>query len=266
MEASSHVRNSASSTALSPSGCTQPGPASVSMIISPSGGTLTTPDRQTTRQPAGCGRQAVHPGSARAGIARDPRMRHGQRRRVVHEIEQVIEPGAGSGHHPTVKLGLHPRYPRPRHARRGPRRLGAANRRRVLRHCSLLPFSVPPAPFPMRRALPGSEYYGGSAPSQAARARRHRARGIPPGTAVLLRADLPVRRASGAFPVVAQEAGMTSGTLKRNQRQRTARGLAGHSCTSLQDPRPGCCAPAVHRLHDRSPPKNRAYPSGSRLL
>jgi hypothetical protein len=48
---SSHVRNSASSTTLSPYGCTQPGLASVSTIISPSGGTLTTPDRQTTRQP-----------------------------------------------------------------------------------------------------------------------------------------------------------------------------------------------------------------------
>ena len=34
----------------------------------------------------------------------------------------------------------------------------------VLRHCSLLPFSQPLPPFPMRRALPGSEYYGGSAP------------------------------------------------------------------------------------------------------
>jgi hypothetical protein len=45
---SSQPRNSASSAT---SGCTQPGPASVSMIISPSGGTLSTPDRQTTRQP-----------------------------------------------------------------------------------------------------------------------------------------------------------------------------------------------------------------------
>jgi hypothetical protein len=32
----------------------------------------------------------------------------------VHEVEQVIEPAAGIGRRPSVKLGLHPRYPRPR--------------------------------------------------------------------------------------------------------------------------------------------------------
>jgi hypothetical protein len=29
----------------------------------------------------------------------------------VHEVKQVIEPAARIGHRPTVKLGLHPRYP-----------------------------------------------------------------------------------------------------------------------------------------------------------
>jgi hypothetical protein len=38
-----------------------------------------------------------------------------------------------------------------------------------VRHCSLLPLSKPLPPFPMCRALPGSEYYGGSAPSRAGR-------------------------------------------------------------------------------------------------
>jgi hypothetical protein len=41
---------------------------------------------------------------------------------------------------------------------------GTAIRRCLLRHCSLLPFAIPLPPFPMCRALSGSEYYGGSAP------------------------------------------------------------------------------------------------------
>jgi hypothetical protein len=109
---------------------------------------------------------AVHAGRVRAPVALDPAERHVQRRRVKHEVEQVIEPAARIGRRPAVKLGLHPRYPRPRP---GGLILGAAIRRRVLRHCSLLPFSKPLPPFPMCRALPGSEYYGGSAPPQAGR-------------------------------------------------------------------------------------------------
>ena len=54
-------------------------------------------------------------------VARDPVERHDQRRRVVHEVEQVIEPAARIGRRPTVKLGLHPRYPRPRPSGAGPR-------------------------------------------------------------------------------------------------------------------------------------------------
>jgi len=38
-----------------------------------------------------------------------------------------------------------------------------------LRHYSLLPFPKPLPPFPKCRALPGSKYYGGSAPPQAGR-------------------------------------------------------------------------------------------------
>jgi len=110
---------------------------------------------------------AVHAGRVRAPVALDPAVRHIQRRRVMHEVEQVIEPAARISRRPAVKLGLHPRYPRPRPFR--DQIPGAAIRRRVLRHCSLLPFSKPLPPFPIRRALPGSEYYGGSAPSQAGR-------------------------------------------------------------------------------------------------
>jgi hypothetical protein len=93
------------------------------------------------------GGHAVCAGGVRALVARDPGERHDQRRRVVHEVEQVIEPAAQIGRRPTVKLGLHLRYPRPR-----PRRgivAGAAIGRRALRHCSLLPFMQPLPPFAM---------------------------------------------------------------------------------------------------------------------
>jgi len=112
-------------------------------------------------------RQAVHTGRVRAVVARDPVKRHDQRRRVMHEIEQVVEPAAGIGRRPTVKPGLHLRYPRPRSRRNLV--TGARIHRRVFRHCSLHSFSKPLPPFPMRRALPGSEYYGGSAPFRADR-------------------------------------------------------------------------------------------------
>ena len=86
-----------------------------------------------------------------------------QRCRVVHEVEQVVEPAAGIGRSPTVKFGLHLRYPTiwPHN---GFRRCTDIHRR-VFRHYSLHPFSKPLPPFPMcARALPGSKYYGGSAP------------------------------------------------------------------------------------------------------
>jgi hypothetical protein len=50
---------------------------------------------------------AVNAGRVMAGVARDPGERHPQRRRVMHEIEQVVEPATRIGHRPTVKLGLH---------------------------------------------------------------------------------------------------------------------------------------------------------------
>jgi hypothetical protein len=92
------------------------------------------PYTRTITQPAAG--DAVRAGGVRALVGRDPVKRHDQRRRVVHEVEQVIEPAARIGHRPTVKLGLHPRYPRPRPWGQV---TGAAVRRRVLRHCSLLP-------------------------------------------------------------------------------------------------------------------------------
>lgn len=106
------------------------------------------------------GRQTVHAGSVRTAVARDPLERRQQRRRVVHEIEQVVEPAARIGHRPTMKFGLHLRYPLTR---------GTGVHRRIFRSCSILISSIPLPPFPMHRALPGSEYYGGSAPPQTAR-------------------------------------------------------------------------------------------------
>jgi hypothetical protein len=55
--------------------------------------------------------QAVDARRVRAPVARDPVKRHDQRRRVMHEVEQIIEPAARISRRPTVKLGLHLRYP-----------------------------------------------------------------------------------------------------------------------------------------------------------
>jgi hypothetical protein len=66
------------------------------------------------------------------------------------------------------KFGLHPRYSRWRSTQG--RHVGSADiHQRIFRHYSVLPFSIPLPPFPMYQAFPGSEYYGGSAPSWTAR-------------------------------------------------------------------------------------------------
>jgi hypothetical protein len=69
------------------------------------------------------------------------------RRRVTHEIEQVIEPAARIGRRPTVQFGLHPRYPLNR-ARCGPLQYGAAIRRRVFGITATSRIQ-PLSPFPM---------------------------------------------------------------------------------------------------------------------
>ena len=98
------------------------------------------------------GRQAVHAGGPGSLVARDPVERHAQRRRVVHEVKQVVEHAAGIGHCPTVKLGLHLQYPT-RGAQRARSVRCAAVRRRVFRHCSLLSLLVTAAALP---PVPGS--------------------------------------------------------------------------------------------------------------
>ena len=102
------------------------------------------------------------PGVFAPVVARDPIERHQQRRRVVHEVEQVVEPAAGIGRRPTVKFGLHLRYPPMRPDTAVP--AGAGIHRRIFRHYSLLPSRNRCRPSPCARAFPGSEYYGGSAP------------------------------------------------------------------------------------------------------
>lgn len=53
----------------------------------------------------------VRAGGPGATIGHDPFPRHQQRGRVVHQVEQVVEPAAGIGYRPTVRFGLNLRYP-----------------------------------------------------------------------------------------------------------------------------------------------------------
>jgi hypothetical protein len=53
----------------------------------------------------------VDPRGPGASVSRDPIERHEQRRRVTHEIEQVIELANRIVGCPTVEFGLHLRYP-----------------------------------------------------------------------------------------------------------------------------------------------------------
>lgn len=73
--------------------------------------------------------------------------------RAVAEVEQVVEPAAGIGRRPTVKLGLHLRYPpaRPRRVRRR----GVTVRWRVFRHCSIRSFSKTAAALRHVTGFPG---------------------------------------------------------------------------------------------------------------
>jgi hypothetical protein len=79
-------------------------------------------------------RQAIRTGRVRPGIRRDPRERRVQRPRVVHKVEQIIKPAAAISRRPTVKIALHPQYPR-----LTPRSAGI--HRRVFCHYSLLSFT-----------------------------------------------------------------------------------------------------------------------------
>ena len=90
---------------------------------------------------------------------------------MTDEVVQIIEPAGGILPRPVVQLGLHPPYRDRRPVGIWPGH-GAGIHRRVFGHCiPSLTNALPP--FPMCRALPGSEYYDGSAP--LASFGRHRA-------------------------------------------------------------------------------------------
>lgn len=91
---------------------------------------------------------AIDAGRVGAPVTRDPVERHQQRRRIMHQVEQIVEPAAGIGRRLTVKLGLHLRYP-PTRPHRDRIRPGADVHRRIIRHCSLLLFSKPLPPLAM---------------------------------------------------------------------------------------------------------------------
>jgi len=82
-------------------------------------------------------------------------------RLVAHE--HIIKPATSIGHRPSVQLGLHPKYPRPRlRGVDGPRDTG-------IHQCvsSLVCVAaILLGPFPRWPAFPASEYYGPSAPSR----------------------------------------------------------------------------------------------------
>src|SRR6266571_6604715 len=107
-------------------------------------------------------RGLVDPRSTRPGVAGHPLPRVDQKRRIVDEVEQVTEPAGRVFSRPTMQLDLHPPYRVVR--RTGVRPLHSAGVRRcIFGHCILSVTDTLP-PFPMYRALPGSEYYDGSAP------------------------------------------------------------------------------------------------------
>ena len=100
----------------------------------------------------------VRTGGLGPAVGRDPVPRHDQRGRVVHEVEQVVEPAARIGRRPTVKLGLHLRYPPPRphrHSRCVVVGRGVTIRWRIFRHYSLHLFSIPLPPFAHVTGSPG---------------------------------------------------------------------------------------------------------------
>jgi hypothetical protein len=97
----------------------------------------------------------------------------------VHEVEQVVEPAARIGRRPTVKLGLHFRYPPARPIGTsvgGAPPFGGAS--------FGITASVPSRnccrPSPCARAFPGSEYYSGSVPSRPGRSTMDPARPSTP--------------------------------------------------------------------------------------
>jgi hypothetical protein len=86
---------------------------------------------------------AVHPGRARPSVAPHPIPRHEQKRRIGHQVEQIVEPPMRILSCPTVQFGLDPQYPVPRH---GAVRLAGVHQRFSWHSSSSLPACWPPSP------------------------------------------------------------------------------------------------------------------------
>ena len=132
-----------------------------------------------------------------------------QKCRVIYEVEQISEPAGRILSRPAVQLGLHLPYCEIRRIWMRPSH-GAGIPRRIFGHySSSLTDTLPP--FPMRRALPGSEYYDGSAPPAPFGRRRgyppvpartaasawNGTRAVPTFTAARSTGDLPLRHHHG---------------------------------------------------------------------
>ena len=88
--------------------------------------------------------------------------RNHQERRIVYEVEQIIETAARVPGRPQVQFGLHPPYRDTSRIQIRPGR-GTGIHRRVFGHYfPSLTDTLPP--FPMHAAFPRPEYYDGSAP------------------------------------------------------------------------------------------------------
>ena len=119
----------------------------------------------------GVGRLAIHPGRARPLVPPHPNPRHHQERGIADEVVQIIEPAMRIITGPSVQLGLDPPYPALRLIE-GVLQLRIAD---LHRRTPGIPASSLPtcwSPSPCARALPGSEYYGTSAPPTALSRRR----------------------------------------------------------------------------------------------
>jgi hypothetical protein len=90
-------------------------PASLEIVLQP---VEQFPDTGHNR--AGC--HPIDAGGSCAHVAPHPTPRHNEERRVVHEVEQVIEATVRIGRRPLVQLRLHHEYPHLGHHRLGPRR------------------------------------------------------------------------------------------------------------------------------------------------
>src|SRR5260370_37172214 len=104
----------------------------------------------------------IDPRSASALVRGHAFPRDHQERRIIDEVEKVVETAARIPGRPQVQFGLHPPYRDTSRIRIRPEH-GAGIHRRIFGHyLPSLTDTLPP--FPMHAALPRPEYYGRAAP------------------------------------------------------------------------------------------------------